>query len=212
MATRASTLPPGIEGDFTETSVGGNDSWLTYETTRWYTNAFIIQEGSPNKLLLGYKKRGFGAHLYNGFGGKVEAGESPAEAAARELKEECGIDAPLQHCGSLLFVTRGGPEWAFQIEIYRAEEYSGTLTETDEMRPEWFRYPNIADVTPSTDLAVTKENGESLPPIPYDTMWPDDVHWMPLLLAGRHFVGRADFELDNEGKYKMLRWWFGVPA
>ena len=29
---------------------------------------------------------------WNGFGGKVEAGEDILEAAIREVKEECGID------------------------------------------------------------------------------------------------------------------------
>lgn len=38
------------------------------------------------QLLLGYKKRGFGKDMYNGFGGKVEPGESVSEAAHRELK------------------------------------------------------------------------------------------------------------------------------
>lgn len=44
-------------------------------------------------------------------------------------QEEAGIEAPLEHYGTFLFVTRGGPEWAFQIEIFRAEDYSGTLVE-----------------------------------------------------------------------------------
>ena len=82
---------------------------------------------------------------YNGFGGKVEYGELPSQAAVRELKvrpscgvslhpshakkEECGVEAPLNHCGTLLFVSKGGPEWAFQIELYRADTYSGTLIE-----------------------------------------------------------------------------------
>lgn len=57
------------------------------------------------QLLLGYKKRGLGKDMcartsivlgnllailmtkrYNGFGGKVDPGETPAEAAVRELK------------------------------------------------------------------------------------------------------------------------------
>ena len=43
-------------------------------------------------------------------------------------KEECGIEAPLDHCGTLLFVSKGGP-WSFQIELYRSDTYSGTLIE-----------------------------------------------------------------------------------
>ena len=36
------------------------------------------------------KKRGFGEGKWNGFGGKVEEGETILQAALRELKEECG--------------------------------------------------------------------------------------------------------------------------
>ncbi|KAI9458837.1 NUDIX hydrolase domain-like protein [Lactarius psammicola] len=205
----SASLPPGLtrdpQFDYIETSSGGEHDWLTFSSTRPYTNSFIISPGPPQKILLGYKKRGFGAHWYNGFGGKVEAGESPTQAAARELKEECGIEASLEHCGTLLFVTQGGPEWAFQIEIYRADAYSGTLIETEEMRPEWFSATDKeTETTPTPD--------ETLPPIPYDSMWPDDVHWMPLLLSKRPFVGRADFDRDSFGRYKLLRWWFGVPS
>jgi len=34
-------------------------------------------------ILLGYKKRGFGAGKWNGFGGKVEIGETVEDAAKR---------------------------------------------------------------------------------------------------------------------------------
>ena len=47
-----------------------------------------------NRVLLGMKKRGFGAGKWNGFGGKLEAGETVVEAAAREVREECGYDVP----------------------------------------------------------------------------------------------------------------------
>lgn len=45
----------------------------------------FVRQGQ--QLLLGYKKRGFGAGRFNGFGGKVEAGETPRQGAARELLE-----------------------------------------------------------------------------------------------------------------------------
>lgn len=46
----------------------------------------------------------------------------------QHLQEEAGISAPLQHAGSLLFLNEGA-DAAFQIEIYRADEYSGDITE-----------------------------------------------------------------------------------
>ncbi|KAA1473002.1 hypothetical protein DENSPDRAFT_216973 [Dentipellis sp. KUC8613] len=200
--------PPGIDGEFTEVTRGGDDKWLPYKTKRLYTNAFIIH---GNKLLLGYKKRGFGVGKYNGFGGKVEPGETPDQAAARELEEEAGIEAPLEHSGTFLFVTEGGPDWAFQIEIYRAEEYSGTLAETDEMRPVWFSISASSETAKAAVASVIeKAIDNNLPPIPYESMWDSDYLWLPLLLSKTHFVGRTDFK-EVDGVFKLERWWFGVP-
>jgi len=44
-------------------------------------------------LLLGLKMRGFGVGKWNGFGGKVERGESIRQAAVRECKEEAGVES-----------------------------------------------------------------------------------------------------------------------
>ena len=53
------------------------------------TLVFPIDE--QNRILLGRKKRGFGADKYNGFGGKLDNGESFRECAIRELFEESGL-------------------------------------------------------------------------------------------------------------------------
>lgn len=49
-------------------------------TSRLFTLVLVVQ---PPRVLLGMKKRGFGAGLWNGFGGKVQPGESIEEAARR---------------------------------------------------------------------------------------------------------------------------------
>ena len=46
-----------------------------------------------SRLLLGMKKRGFGAGKWNGFGGKIEPGETPRQAAIREIREEAFIES-----------------------------------------------------------------------------------------------------------------------
>jgi 8-oxo-dGTP diphosphatase / 2-hydroxy-dATP diphosphatase len=71
------------------------------------------------------------------------------------------------------------------------------------MRPEWFS---------AIDPQSLEISDAVFPPIPYNSMWPDDMYWVPLLLSNRPFIGRADFDIDTSGKYQMLRWWFGVSS
>lgn len=47
-----------------------------------YTCVFLRDPGGK-KILLGYKKRGFGAQKWNGLGGKVEPNETILEGAKR---------------------------------------------------------------------------------------------------------------------------------
>ncbi|KAJ7442515.1 NUDIX hydrolase domain-like protein [Mycena galericulata] len=176
--------PPGMPDGLEEVHSGGSGAWFPTEEIRYYTNVFLVQD---DKILLGYKKRGLGIHKYNGFGGKVEPNESTLEAAARELQEEAGIKAQLEHAGVLLFVVPGD-KWA-HIDVFRAVEYSGTITESDEMRPEWFE---------KTD-------------VPFDNMWDADRYWLPLLLSQRRFSGRVDFDRQSETFY-LKKWWFGVHS
>ncbi|KAH9849569.1 NUDIX hydrolase domain-like protein [Lenzites betulinus] len=202
--TQEQIIPPGLTYVGTLEEVvnrGVENDWVIYEKVKEYTNAFIILD--EEKILLGYKKRGFGVGLWNGFGGKVDPGETPAQAAVRELEEEAGITAPLEQCGTLFFVVEG-VDTAFNISVFSAYQYSGTIIETDEMRPEWFSIQE--SLMPRSTVTSHDKKREELPAIPLEKMWADDEFWMPLMFARRHFVGRADFGADN----KMRRWWFGA--
>jgi len=106
------------------------------------------------------KKRGFGEGHYNGFGGKVEPGESIAEGAARELEEEAGIQCPdLHRTGQIEFVFEGDP-CMMEVHVFCGSQVQGTPVETEEMAPQWF----------------------PLDSVPLDTMWPDDEEWFPTML------------------------------
>jgi 8-oxo-dGTP diphosphatase len=52
---------------------------------------FRSGEGGRRQVLLGRKKRGFGAGMIMGLGGKAGPGESDAACAVREAGEEAGI-------------------------------------------------------------------------------------------------------------------------
>ncbi|KAG7097602.1 hypothetical protein E1B28_004937 [Marasmius oreades] len=187
--------PPGVEGHLEEVSRGGNSAeWLPYSQVKQYTNTFIFRD---HEILLGLKKRGFGTGKYNGFGGKVEPGESSLQAATRELEEEAGIRAALELAGVFFFVS-DKEDKAFHIDIYRGENFTGLITETDEMRPQWFSFREAHIQTP-----------EQLPPIPFHQMWETDPYWIPLLVNRQPFAGRADFRTQG-GKLLPSKWWFGT--
>ena len=124
------------------------------------------------RVLLGMKKRGFGAGRWNGFGGKVRAGESILDGARRELREEAGIEAEdFAPRAVLEFEFKDNPE-ILEVHLFSVTAFRGAPAESEEMRPQWF--------------AKTE--------IPFDAMWPDDRHWFPLFLAGKNFNARFLFD------------------
>jgi len=51
------------------------------------TLLYVVKNG---KVLLIRKKRGLGAGFFNGVGGKAKPGETPEQAAVREMAERWG--------------------------------------------------------------------------------------------------------------------------
>lgn len=127
------------------------------------------------QLLLAQKKRGFGEGFYNGVGGKLEKGETPVEAMLREAGEEIGVVPTAYEKVGLIdydeFVK--GNRSNVRLHLYFATDWEGEPTESEEMRPEWFRESNL----------------------PYNQMFPDDIYWLPPVLAGKHI--KAFFHFDE---------------
>lgn len=69
-----------------------------------YKKTTILFPVRGNDVLLAMKKQGFGVGWWNGYGGKLEDGESYEDAAIRETHEEGGlIIRSLHHVASLHF-------------------------------------------------------------------------------------------------------------
>ncbi len=143
------------------------------------TLCFLVRGDPPRQVLLGLKKRGFGAGKYGGIGGKVAPRETVGEAAIRELAEETGVMVSVQDlrpAGSLQFLFPARPEWSQVMHLVLANRWEGDPAESAEIIPAWF------------DVAQ----------VPYERMWPDAIYWLPRILAGERVHLRFVYADDNE--------------
>ena len=106
------------------------------------TLVYILKD---NQILLGMKKRGFGKGKWNGFGGKVKVGEETIRhGALREVQEECGLclkDEDICQLGLIDFEFKNEPVH-LEVHVFEARQYSGQVTESDEMAPKWSQSNN----------------------------------------------------------------------
>lgn len=138
--------------------------------------ATIVYCVRGDEVLLGMKKVRFGAGKWNGFGGKVEAGESIEQGARREVKEKAGLsiaEGALIQVATVSFLFAEKP--VFECHAFLAKEWQGELRESDEMLPRWF---------PISEL-------------PYKDMWASDLYWLPAVLLGHTLTGVCHF--NDEG-------------
>lgn len=142
---------------------------------RQTTLCLLIKE---NKILLALKKRGFGVGRWNGTGGKFDPEKGDTSilgAAIRETKEEIGVEIKNpEKVGLFHFRFAEKEEWNQDVSLFVATEWAGEPTESEEMMPKWFSFSEI----------------------PYESMWPDDKHWLPHVLQNKKL--EADF-LFGEG-------------
>jgi 8-oxo-dGTP diphosphatase len=145
--------------------------WPRWRPRDVATLVFVVRGG---EILLMRKKRGLGAGKINAPGGRLEPGESIAECAAREVREELLVTPlGLEPAGENAFQFVDG--YGIHVHVFRARDVEGTATETEEGAPLW--------------LPVDA--------IPYEEMWEDDRLWVPLVLEGRPFRGRYIFDADS---------------
>jgi len=139
------------------------------------TVCFLLRE---EEVLLARKKRKDGAGWWNGYGGDVERGETAVAAAAREVREECGVfvaESDLEQRAHVRTYQAGVPH--FELLIFLARSWSGRPSETEEMGPpRSFGYNEL----------------------PFDEMFPDNRMWLSRVLIGEKL--EADVYLSPDGK------------
>ncbi len=123
----------------------------------------LVLDLDRERILLGEKLRGFGKGNVIAPGGKVDPGETPRAAAARELAEETGLVAgSVEDAGELLFTWADLQQRPLRVALFKVTRWTGSLRPSDELDARW------------VDWAA----------IPYDRMWDDDRIWLPNVLRG----------------------------
>lgn len=134
-------------------------------------------ERGIRQVLLGRKKLGLGQGNFVAPGGKLEPGETPTDAAVREVAEEVGVlvaPADLQSRGVLDYHFPHRASWSQRSHVFVCERWQGIPRESNELNPEWF----------------------DLDRVPYGEMWDDARFWLPEVLVGG--AVRRDFTFGED--------------
>ena len=148
---------------------------MTYIFNATTTLCYLLND--RNRVLLIMKKKGFGAGRWNGSGGKVKPGETPEQAAMREVEEETGYKpSNLTNLGYIEFIWPHKPENNQVCHIFLTKEFSGEMRESDECLPQWW----------------------DLDKLPYEQMWEPDIYWLKDALSGKETKYRVFFSNENK--------------
>lgn len=141
---------------------------------------FLLRDTiAGQEVLLGLKKTGFGTGKVVGVGGHVEAGERPAEAACREVREEVHVEVAehdLVLAGTVDFVFPSRPEWNMFTTVYLTERWDGEPGESEEIAPQWYPVHRL----------------------PVEHLWADAEHWLPVMVSGQRVAVQVVLAEDNE--------------
>lgn len=146
----------------------------TYQT-------LIFIKNCKNQIWLAEKKRNFGTGKLNGYGGKVQSGETITKCILRELEEETSLNLD-------------------ENEIV----YLGYIDYHDLDRKERrivYIYTTIAtDKCPTESEEMGNPKKYTLKGVPYQNMWPDTIFWLHLVFNQRFF--KIKFVLKNKAVKK----------
>jgi 8-oxo-dGTP diphosphatase len=122
------------------------------------------------------------AGKWNGLGGKCEPDESFVEAARRELREESGLDLPLDALR---------PLGSLQFPLFKAHKSE-----------DWLVWVLVADLPAALEGREVAGPEGDLHWIPEAdllklNLWPGDRHFIPFVVARRPFMGTLWYRGDE---------------
>lgn len=148
----------------------------------------VVRDGSGRVLLAERTARQLSAGFWELPGGKINGGETAAQAAARELREEIGIDA--EQLAPWIVYEHPFPTRRVRLNFFRADRWRGQPRGREGQRLAWVdpTAPAVGPVLPSNARALALL---ALPPLLAITRASDRagplsflVHELPALIAG----------------------------
>jgi len=141
--------------------------------------AVLIYVRRGDRVLMLHRNSGkpddYHSGKWNGLGGKLEADESPLEAAQRELREESGLDLPLERFRSL--GTLQFPNFkSHQAEDWLVFLFGAELPGDDPREPVRSGPEGDLHWVPVADLLSLN-------------LWPGDQHFLPHVLEREPISG-----------------------
>ena len=161
----------------------GPGEWLDIDGVahRCVTLCFLFRtRDGVEEVLLGLKRTGFGAGRIVALGGKIDGSETALDAAVREVAEESSIrlePGELEAAGRVTWSFPAAPRSNMTAFLFTADVGAVTARTTEEIEPHWY----------------------TLDAIPWDGMWQDARHWLPVFLADRVVDARIVMAGDNQG-------------
>lgn len=146
-----------------------------YEVAVVYLTRVVEGPTGPHtEVLLGRKLTGLGIDRLVGPGGKLEPGETPRQAAVREVAEEVGVivrEDDLEPIGEIAYPFVDRPQHSQFSWAFRCSRFAGEPRASRELDPKWFL----------------------LDALPLERMWADARLWLPEALTGRYVSATLTF-------------------
>ena len=106
------------------------------------------------QVLLLHRRHAPNAGMWNGIGGKLEAGEDPFTGCVREVKEETGLAIVDPQLRALLVITVKATGDLWVIYVFAASAPEGTLVSSPEGDLHWVDAAQIRSLPTPADLPI----------------------------------------------------------